>query len=175
MQLLAYPTVKDIFPAAFCRELSMFGALSEDCLTYLLSEGRICFCEPGDMLFAPGEDSGHFFVLLSGRIGFSRQKKDKSIFIRSFNAGEQIGFVGMIGLHERRGHAVAQEPSYVLEISSSLFHHICENFPADFVIFLINITRDMSREINHLDGLCADLNTEEDKALLDNVVNKNAC
>ncbi len=162
MQLLTYSAVKDIFPTDICRELSMFGALSQDCLGYLLSEGRICYCERGDFLFTPGEDSGHFFVVLSGRIGFSRQKKDKSIFIRSFSAGEQIGFVGMIGLHERRGYAVAQEPSHVLEISSALFHHICEKFPADFVIFLINITREMSREINHLDALCADLNTQEE-------------
>ena len=166
MQLHTYSAVKDIFPTDYCRELSMFGALSDDCLGHLLSEGRIRCCEQDDLLFSPGEESGHFFVLLSGRIGFSRQKKDKSIFIRSFNVGEQIGFVGMIGLHERRGHAIAQEPSYVLEISSSLFHQICEKFPADFVIFLINITREMSREINLLDGLCADLNTEKSTAAI---------
>ena len=139
----------------------MFGALTQGCLEFLLQEGNIYQCEQGYTLFSPGEDSGHFYVVLSGRVCFSRAKGDQKVYIRSFKPGEQIGFVGMIGLHERRGSAFAEEPSYLLEISSALFHQVCEKFPSDFVIFLINITREMSREINHLDALCADLNTIE--------------
>jgi signal-transduction protein with cAMP-binding, CBS, and nucleotidyltransferase domain len=161
MQLLTYSAVDNIFPTDFCRELSMFGALTQDCLEFLLQEGNIYQCEQGYTLFSPGEDSNSFYVVLNGRVGFSRAKGDKKIYIRSFESGEQIGFVGMIGLHERRGFAVAEEPAYLLEISSTLFHQVCEKFPSDFVVFLINITREMSREINHLDALCADLNTLE--------------
>ncbi|SIS46454.1 Crp/Fnr family transcriptional regulator [Neptunomonas antarctica] len=161
MQLRNYSSsgLQDVFSYDVCRELSMFGALTQECLEFLLSEGHIYECEQGDVLFSPGEGSGNFYIVLSGRVGFSRQKSDKSIYIRSFNPGEQIGFVGMIGLHERRGYAVIEKPGYLLEVSSELFHQICEKYPADFVIFLINITREMGREINHLDSLCADIHT----------------
>lgn len=137
----------------------MFGALAPACLEFLLSEGKINKYDQGETVFSPGENSNQFYVVLRGRVGFSRPKGDKRIFIRCFKPGEQIGFVGMIGLHERRGFAVVEEASYLLEVSSALFHQICEKFPADFVVFLINITREMSREINDLDALCTELNT----------------
>ena len=62
----------------------------------------------------------------------------------------------MIGLHPRRGDAVVEKEGYLLEISTELFHKLCEQYPEMFMIFLINITREMSREISHLDQLYAD-------------------
>ena len=161
MQLLTYSAVTDIFPTSYCQQLSMFGALTQACLEFLLNQGVIKEYSQGEILFSVGEDSTQFYVVLSGKVSFSRPKGERKIYIRSFKQGEQIGFVGMIGLHERRGFAIAEEQTYVLEISSELFHQICETFPADFMVFLINITREMSREINDLDELCADLNSAE--------------
>lgn len=159
MQCLTYSDVNEMFPVSFCQELSMFGALAPACLEFLLNEGRINKYDQGGSVFSPGENSNQFYVVLRGRVSFSRPKGDKKIFIRSFKPGEQIGFVGMIGLHERRGFATVEEPTYLLEITSALFHQVCEKFPGDFVVFLINITREMSREINDLDALCTELNT----------------
>ena len=48
-----------------------------------------------------------------------------------------------------------EKPGYVFEITAALFHDFCDKFPEDFKIFLINITREMSREISHLDKICA--------------------
>ncbi|WP_372739219.1 Crp/Fnr family transcriptional regulator [Neptunomonas sp.] len=139
----------------------MFGALAPAFLEFILSEGKINKYTPGETVFSPGEDSTRFYVVLSGLVSFSRPKGNKKIYIRCFKPGEQIGFVGMIGLHERRGFAIAEEQTYLLEITSELFHQVCEKFPADFVVFLINITRELSREINDLDALCTELNTVE--------------
>ena len=161
MQCFTYSDVNEIFSVGFCQELSMFGALAPACLEFLLSEGKINKYDKAETVFSPGEDSTQFYVVLSGLVSFSRPKGDKKIFIRRFNLGEQLGFVGMIGLHERRGFAIAEEQAYLLEISSELFHKVCEKFPADFVVFLINITREMSREINDLDALCTELNTAD--------------
>ena len=140
----------------------MFGALAPACLEFLLSEGKINKYDQSETVFSPGENSNQFYVVLRGRVGFSRPKGEKRVYIRCFKPGEQIGFVGMIGLHERRGFAIAEEQTYLLEITSALFHQVCEKFPADFVVFLINITREMSREINDLDALCTELNTAEE-------------
>ncbi|SFF98478.1 Crp/Fnr family transcriptional regulator [Neptunomonas qingdaonensis] len=161
MQSLSYSDVNEIFPLGFCQELSMFGALAPACLEFLLSEGKINKYDKSETVFSPGEDSTQFYVVLSGLVRFSRPKGEKRVYIRCFKPGEQIGFVGMIGLHERRGFAIAAEQTCLLEITSELFHQVCEKFPADFVVFLINITRELSREINYLDALCTELNTAE--------------
>ncbi len=63
----------------------------------------------------------------------------------------------MIGLQARHGNAVMQKEGFVLEISSALFHELCDIYPEDFKIFMINVTREMSREIAQLDNMCGSM------------------
>ncbi|MBR9865745.1 MAG: cyclic nucleotide-binding domain-containing protein [Oceanospirillales bacterium] len=145
------------FPEGFCQHLSMFGALSQDSLAFLLQKGTLYRAEAGDQLFRLGDSSDHFFVIIDGSVRFyqHRDNDGERVPLRLYKAGEQIGFVGMIGLHQRRGDAMIETGGYLLEISSALFHQLCEQYPEMFMIFLINITREMSREISHLDEMCA--------------------
>lgn len=161
MQRLSTTEINSAFPLAHCRELSMFGALSQDSVQFLLEQGQVLRYEQGERLFSCAEQSDRFYIVLAGTLGYYRYEAEQRIHIRDFKMGEQLGFVGMIGLHERRGDAQAQEISYVLEISCELFHKVCEAFAGDFVIFLINMTRDMSREITDLDALCTRLSANQ--------------
>ena len=133
----------------------MFGALSDSCVSFLLEHGKLIEYTAGDHLFSLGDASDQFFIILTGQVAFYQTADGHKTYIRSSRAGEQIGFVGMIGLHARRGDAVIEQSGLLLEVSSALFHQVCEKFPEDFVIFMINISREMSREISHLDALCA--------------------
>ena len=158
MQLYPYSEYKSHFSLDFCHGLSMFGALSDDSLSFLLEQGQLFYMEPGDRLFSQGDDSTMFYVMFSGESRFYQPDADGDtvVGLRKYVCGEQIGFVGMIGLHQRRGTTVMEKPGYVFEITAALFHDFCDKFPEDFKIFLINITREMSREISHLDKICAD-------------------
>jgi len=134
----------------------MFGALPPECLELLLQEGRLWQMEKGDWFFKQGDESGKFCIILSGFIRFyqPRERDGKMMPLRLYGVGEQIGFVGMIGLHERRGDALMEQEGFILEISSDLFHELCLQLPQAFQIFLINIAREMSREISQLDQMC---------------------
>ncbi|WP_286239026.1 Crp/Fnr family transcriptional regulator [Neptuniibacter halophilus] len=160
MQQLSGSEIKTRFPEIRCRELSMFGALSNDSLQFLLAEGRVLEYAAGETLFHDGDASERFYIILDGSLGYFRKEQGEAIHIRSFRTGEQLGYVGMIGLHERRGDAVAEVDSCVLEISCELFHRVCDTFASDFVIFLINMTREMSREITDLDAICSGLSAQ---------------
>lgn len=153
------------YPHETCRELSMFGALSRDSVDFLFSQGKVLDCNSGTVLFECGERSDQFYILLSGRVAYYRCDGDAQVYIRSFKRGEQIGFSGMIGLQNRVGMGVVEQHTTVLEISCELFHQVCDRFPADFVIFLINMTREMSREITDLDAICSRLNTRTQHAV----------
>lgn len=158
MHLITETELKAQLPEGFGQNLSMFGALSEDCLGFLLREGKLWQAEAGDKLFSLGDRSDMFYILLQSSVRFyqPRERDGKMVSVRLYNSGSQLGYVGMIGLHERRGDAVVEEGGFLLEITSELFHRLCEQFPQMFQIFLINLTRDMSREISHLDQLCAE-------------------
>ncbi|WP_299198360.1 cyclic nucleotide-binding domain-containing protein [uncultured Amphritea sp.] len=158
MKVISFAELDKQFPQGFCQHLSMFGALSQESLGFLLQQGTLYRAEVGDQLFKLGDSSDHFFVIIDGSVRFyqHRDNDGELVPLRLYKAGEQIGFVGMIGLHQRRGDAVIETEGHLLEISSALFHKLCEQYPEMFMIFLINITREMSREISHLDQMYAD-------------------
>ncbi len=153
MQELQYAERREQFSTDFCHGLSMFGALSDASLDFMLQRGRILQADAGEALFSVGEKSDMFYVVLAGSVRFFQAKDESAMKVplRKYQVGEQVGFVGMIGLHQRRGDALMEESGYLMEISSELFHQLCEKFPEMFQIFLINITREMSREISQLD------------------------
>jgi signal-transduction protein with cAMP-binding, CBS, and nucleotidyltransferase domain len=155
MRVSPYAELKEQFSTDFCHSLSMFGALCDESLEFLLHEGRLCHCDTGDRLFSLGDYSEMFYVVLSGTVRFYQSKEEAGelVPLREYKVGEQIGFVGMIGLHQRRGSAVMEQPGYVLEVSAELFHRLCDRYPEAFKIFFINIAREMSREISHLDQM----------------------
>lgn len=157
MLQLDYENVIKRFPFAFCGELSMFGALQQDTVEFLMHEGKLLQFEPGEHLFRTGEESDHFYIILSGNVGYYHNNGEQLVHIRSYRAGEQIGFVGMIGLHPRRGDCIAEQPSCLLEVSAELFQRVCAERAEQFAIFLINMTREMSREISDLDNICSRL------------------
>ncbi len=160
MKAVSLAELEQQYPQGFCQSLSMFGALSNESLQFLLQQGELLSVQPGDRLFSIGDVSEQFYVIIKGGVRFyqHRPEDDVSVPMRLYAEGEQIGFVGMIGLHARRGDAVVENEGYLLKISTELFHRLCEQYPEMFMIFLINITREMSREISHLDQMYADKN-----------------
>jgi len=150
---------RSLFPISHCSDLAMFGALSRDSVSFLFEHGRILSYERGEVVLKKGDFSDRFYIILQGCLGYYRYDDADAIHIRDFNAGEQMGFVGMIGLHARQGDAVVEKDCYLLEITSALFNEVCDNFASDFVIFMINMAREMSREISDLDAICARLSS----------------
>ncbi len=150
---------RSLFPISHCSDLAMFGALRRDSIRFLFEHGRILSSQRGEVVLKRGELSDRFYIILQGCLGYYRFDEEDAIHIRDFKPGEQMGFVGMIGLHARQGNAVVEKDCYLLEITSALFHEVCDNFPSDFVIFMINMAREMSREISDLDAICARLSS----------------
>ncbi|MBE9398182.1 cyclic nucleotide-binding domain-containing protein [Pontibacterium sp. N1Y112] len=158
MQQQTYAELKSQFPLTYCRDLAMFGALSDESLTYLLEQGNLIHCAPGDKIYSANDTSESFYIIISGGTRFHKAKEvcGQMVELRYYKPGEQVGFVGMIGLQKRHGNQVMEDDGYLLEIPAELFHHFCEKFPEEFKILMINVTREMSREISDLDTMCTE-------------------
>ncbi|MBJ7538170.1 cyclic nucleotide-binding domain-containing protein [Marinomonas transparens] len=139
----------DISPQEL-RKGSVFGALSDKAIHYLLAEGTIHKVITGDDVFHYGDKGDNFYIVLHGSLDFFKQHNKKTSHTRVVNFGEAVGFVAMIALHDRVGTAVALEDSLLLEVSSNLFSDFHDAFPFDFGIFLLNLSRDMARTITAL-------------------------
>jgi CRP-like cAMP-binding protein len=134
-------------------DLSTFGALSDTSVVELLKQGRVLNLEQGEVLYRAGTVVSGFYVVLSGRIALYKQAEGCDVLTRYFCRGEQIGFDAMIAMHPRSCTAVAVDPTLVLEISNDQFLRLHQQHPADFGLLMINLSRELSREIALLEDV----------------------
>ncbi len=129
---------------------SIFGALSDASIQFLTEQGTLHAVSKGEEIFSYGSKGDSFHTVLHGKLDFYKQHGDNKCRTRTICFGEAIGFVSMIALHERVGSLYALEDSLLLEISSQLFSDFHDQYPFDFGILLMNLSRDMARTIRVL-------------------------
>ena len=132
---------------------SVFGALSEASILWLLQNGKIHSLEKGDHIFTQGQPGNSFHVVLNGQISYFKFHDDRYAYIKDYKTGEQIGFMSLIALHDRVGRAEAHEDTVTLEIDSELFHVFHNNRPLEFGILMMNLAREMARTLRSVDNL----------------------
>lgn len=132
---------------------SVFGAISENTILWLLENGRLLAASEGEHLFSPGEPGNSFHVILDGQVSYYKFHEGQFAYIREYCAGEQIGFMSLIALHERVGRAEAHAGTVTLEIDSALFHQFHDHAPDEFGILMINLAREMARTLRSVDNL----------------------
>jgi len=137
----------------YLNELSTFGALSNDVVLDLLRNGVVRSYRRGEYRTRIGELAEEFQVLLRGRVAFYKRFEDCDVLTRTFEQGEQLGFDLMIGLTTHNGTDVMLEDSLLLDISSQQFFKLHVEFPADFGLLMINLSRELAREIEILENV----------------------
>ena len=153
MQTLDSSQVYDQFGLDYLKQASTFGALSDDGIKYLFEQGRVLRLEMNELLFKVDDPGNRFYVILQGSFRFFKHHHGKRRYIRDHVFGEELGFIAMIALHDRRGSAQAAEESMVLEISSFLFNQLHKSLPTDFGLLLLNLARGMARRIRELNNM----------------------
>ena len=153
MQILDAAETIEKFGMANLKELSTFGALSSDVIENLLVNGVIRSYKRGEYVTRLDQVADDFQVLLSGRFAYYKRFEGRDVLTRHFKQGEQMGFDQMIGLLTQNGTDVALEDSIVLDISNRQFFKLHVDFPADFGLFMINLSRELAREVEILENV----------------------
>ena len=152
LEIAADKIIED-YGIGYFRELSTFGALSDDVILDLLRRGRVVKLDKGEYIARYDEEVSEFQVVLSGRLAYYKRYKGHDVLTRHFGTGEQVGFDLMIGLLHSDGTDVAVEDSLLLNISSQLFYDLHVDHPAEFGILMINLSRELAREIEMLEDV----------------------
>ncbi len=129
------------------RQVSVFGALSEDGIAFLMTRGRVLQLDAGEVLYQPGDRGDCFYVVLQGVLSFHQLHEGRLAHVRDVEMGEEVGFCAMIALHDRVGRPVAAGPCLVLEVTSAQFYDLHEERPTDFGLLLLNLARGMARTL----------------------------
>jgi len=136
----------------YFKDASTFGALSDDAIRFLLKNGEIQRVETGETIFRAGEAANFFVVVLKGKVCYCREVNGERLNIRDVRFGEEVGYVSMIGLFNRKGSVYAGEPSTLLKIDSNLFFQLHIDYPSDFGILMLNLSRELARTIDGINN-----------------------
>lgn len=153
MEILDADEVIETLGLPYLRELSTFGALSDEVIADMLAHGVIKRFEKGEYVSRLNQIASEFKVVLQGRFAFYKHGEGCDVLTRYFRQGEQMDFDLMIGLIPHNGIDVATEESIVLDIGSDQFYNLHVNFPADFGLLMINLSRELAREIAMLEDV----------------------
>ena len=145
------------FPLDQLRELSTFGALSDEMIVQLFTEGEIFRLDQGEELYHVDDPVNEFYVVLSGRIALYHHHLNQPALTHYYNPGVQIGYVGLIALHERMGTAIADQQSHLLSISKKQYFDLHRSSPKAFGLLTLNLAREMARTIGEMGDFIAEL------------------
>lgn len=153
MQLVDPAEVIESLGIPYLQELSTFGALSEEVILDLVTHGKIERLDKGEYITHTLEKADDFQIVLQGKIAYYKHQEGHDVLTRYFSRGEQMGFDEMIGLIVRDGTDVAVADSLVLSISSSQFYNLHVEYPGEFGILMLNLSRELAREIEILENV----------------------
>ena len=153
MKLLDASEVIESLGLPYLRELATFGALPDKVIVDLLSRGTIRQFNRGEYVVRRSQIASDFQIVLQGKTAFYKHYEECDILTRHFRAGEQMGFDLMIGLIPHDGTDVAVEDCLVLDVGSDQFYQLHVDFPAEFGLLMINLARELSREIEMLEDV----------------------
>ncbi len=153
MKILDATEVMESLGLPYLRELATFGALPDEVIVDLLSHGTIRQFNKGEYVVRRSQIAADFQIVLQGKTAFYKHYEGCDVLTRHFREGEQMGFDLMIGLIPHDGTDVAVEDCLVLDVGSDQFYQLHVDFPAEFGLLMINLARELSREIEMLEDV----------------------
>ncbi|MEH6578036.1 MAG: cyclic nucleotide-binding domain-containing protein [Amphritea sp.] len=160
MRVLSCDSLLETHSMEYFQALSSFGAISDKTVLKLLNEGKIIQLSKGEEVYHQGATVRGFNVILAGSVSLYVHSSSGLALTHIYSQGEQIGFVGMIALHKRKGTAVADGSTIVLEIKADQFFALHESSPQDFGLLMLNLSREMARTIGDMGNTISSLRNE---------------
>jgi CRP-like cAMP-binding protein len=153
MEFVEAAEVIESLGITYLQELSTFGALEPKVIVELVRNGKVQRLKKGEYISHFREKADDFQVVLQGKLAYYKRLEGHDVLTRYFRQGEQMGFDEMIGLIARDGTDVAVEDSLVLNIDSNQFYNLHVEYPGEFGILMINLARELAREIEILEDV----------------------
>ncbi len=132
--------------------IPIFAGLSSEALDLLHSEGSDYAFADSVVIFHEGQSDDSIFLIEQGKVritkNFGKPNENELAIL------EEREFFGETCLLETLPHtatAQALGATTLFSISGQTFYHLYKKFPSQYGILILNIARDLSRRLRHLD------------------------
>jgi CRP/FNR family cyclic AMP-dependent transcriptional regulator len=133
--------------------MPIFGGLDAATLELLTSLAKPVEVAVGEHFFREGDEFQAMYVLQTGRVEIYKSWQSTSKLLRGMSAGDCFGEMSLIDLAPRSASARAVEPCAALQIRPAILHEIYRHDPEQFTMLHMNMGREISRRLRHVDDL----------------------
>lgn len=121
------------------RKAPLLRGLDYECLKLLAMLCRRATLITDDQLMVKGEDDGHAFMILSGKVNAIHTKGETSQVICQFGPGQFVGGCALLGRLPRLFTLQATEETAVLRLSREEFQKTMQRFPDAISQITVNL------------------------------------
>jgi CRP/FNR family transcriptional regulator, cyclic AMP receptor protein len=140
------------------RSIGLFGALSDDVLTFLV--GMLTVVEPtvGDTIFREGDEPTAMYVVLAGEMEVTKKSRggvDARVAV--LGPGDWFGEMSIVDIQPRSATVRALASGRLIKVSASDLDALYRHDVRSYAIIVLNLARELSRRLRVADGILADL------------------
>ena len=143
------------------RQLPFFRRLSAALRARVAEVARLKSYERGDLVFAEGDASDAFIVIVAGRVKiFKSTPAGKEVILEIFGPGDPLGAVAVYESVPFFASAMTLEPTQILSIEQSAFFRLLEDDPTFVRGLLSGLTirlAELTRRLADLSGARVDV------------------
>lgn len=130
------------------RRYSLFGGLIDDQLEQLITRIQVEEVPAGAAIIREGEKGDRLYCLVEGAVEVRRDGR----LIACLPAGETIGEMELIDMQPRSATVTALVPCRLYSLAlRDILALQRQDLPA-FTLVIMNLARDLSRRLRHMDG-----------------------
>ena len=110
----------------------------------------------GSVIAREGESNHCMFLIETGEVQIIKNHgAPEPCVLAALGPGAFFGEMCILEPLPRAASGVASGPATVVSVASLAFYHLYEKHPKQYGILLLNIARDLSRRLRHLDEVFA--------------------
>jgi CRP-like cAMP-binding protein len=138
-------------------QVPIFAGLDDDALRIFLDHAQKVEVPAGGIIAREGETNHCMFLIEAGAVQILKNHETPdSTQLAVLGPGEFCGEMCILETLPRAATMVASVPTKVVSVPSMAFYRLYEKLPKQYGILLLNIARDLSRRLRHLDeAFCA--------------------
>jgi len=139
---------------AIFEKVAIFAGLNEAAIQLLIDESEETAAPAGSVIVSEGETGHQMYVIASGMVRVCKRfDRSDEVELARLRAGNFFGEMCILETLPRAATVQAVPDTQLYMLSSETFHHLFRQMPDQYGILLLNIARDLSRRLRHLDEL----------------------
>jgi CRP/FNR family transcriptional regulator, cyclic AMP receptor protein len=135
------------------QQMPIFGAVSDEALTFLLERTRCVQVEAGACFFRENDLASSMFVLEEGEVWILKEWDKQPRLLCKMKAGDCFGEMALLDLSPRSATAKAQQNCSAIELTAEVLYELVEHDAASFALIQMNIGRELCRRLRAADDL----------------------